>query len=297
MPEGRGRAPARAALAGNPSDGYGGAVLAVAVEAFAAQALVAMGVVSRDDTDRSDGLVDATVGRFCREFLLGQDPTEIGVQWSTTIPRCVGLGGSSAIVLAVLRALSELHGTSLTADAFAELALSIEVDDLGIEAGMQDRVAQSYGGITFMDFGVQPPRYERLQEVSLPPLVLAWSPAAAASSGAVHGDLRSRHQLGEVVVVESIVELASLARRARSAALSGDDAELARCADLSFDARARMLELDPRHVEMIELARRHGAGANYTGSGGAVICICEGEPHREAVALALAGSGYATVSI
>ncbi len=297
MPEGRGRAPARAALAGNPSDGYGGAVLAVAVEAFAAQALVTMGVVARGDTDRADGLVDTTVRRFCREFLPGQDPAAIGVEWSTTIPRCVGLGGSSAIVLAVLRALSELHGTSLTADAFAELALSIEVDDLGIEAGMQDRVAQSYGGITFMDFGVEPPTYERLQAVPLPPLVLAWSPATAASSGAVHGDLRSRHRRGDVAVVESIAKLGSLARRARAAALSGDGAELARCADLSFDARARMLKLDPRHVEMIELARRHGAGANYTGSGGAVICVCEGERHRRAVARALGGSGYATLSI
>jgi glucuronokinase len=296
MAEGRGRAPARAALAGNPSDGYGGAVLALAVEAFSAQALVRTGVVSPDDADRADGLLDATVRRFCREFLPDRDPVAIGVEWSTTIPRCVGLGGSSAIVLAVLRALSELEGVPLTADAFAELALSIEVDDLGIDAGMQDRVAQSYGGITFMDFGEQPPRYERLQAELLPPLLLAWSEATAASSGAVHGDLRSRHRRGDAVVVESIVELASLARRARTAVLSGDGPGLARCADLSFDARARMLELDPRHVEMIELARRHGAGANYTGSGGAVICVCEGERHREAVALALTASGYATLS-
>ncbi len=296
MPEGRGRAPARAALAGNPSDGYGGAVLAVAVEAFAAQALMTMGAAFRDSPHRADGLVDTTVRRFCREFLPGQDPAVIGVQWSTTIPRCVGLGGSSAIVLAVLRALCELHGVSLTADTLAELALSIEADDLGIDAGMQDRIAQAYGGVTFMEFAEDTPRYERLSAPPLPPLVLAWRQAAAGPSGAVHGDLRSRYRRGDPVVVESIDELASLARLARAAALSGDGAELARCADRSFDARARMLELDARHVEMIELARRHGAGANYTGSGGAVICVCEGERHRDAVALALTAAGCSTLS-
>jgi len=291
---GRGRAPARAALAGNPSDGYGGAVLAVAVEAFAAEAVV---VADCSPNTGGSALVDATVRRFCREFLPGQEPGANRVEWSTTIPRSVGLGGSSAIVLAVLRALSELHDVSLEADALAELALSIEVDDLGIAAGMQDRVAQSYAGVTFMEFGADPPRYERLQGASLPPLLLAWRADAAGSSGTVHGDLRSRHRRDDPVVLESIAELGSLARRARAAALAGDGAELARCADRSFDARARMLELDPRHVEMIELARRHGAGANYTGSGGAVICVCEGERHRDAVALALAASGCSTLSI
>jgi glucuronokinase len=36
-------------------------------------------------------------------------------------------------------------------------------------------------------------------------------------------------------------------------------------------ARARMVELDPRHVRMIELAESLGAPANYAGSGGAIV--------------------------
>ena len=53
-----------------------------------------------------------------------------------------------------------------------------------------------------------------------------------------------------------------------------DHAELRRCVDRSFDARRRMLELDPRHVEMVECARASGASANYTGSGGAIVAVC-----------------------
>ena len=335
MRECRGRAPARAALAGNPSDGYGGAVLAVAVEAFAAEATVVGTATDRMDAQSGEmglamepamelameladptiartgetelvdatvartgetELVDATVARFCSEFLPALDPAVIPVVWNTTIPRSVGLGGSSAIVLAVLRALSDFHAVTLTPDRLAELALSIEVDDLGIAAGMQDRIAQSYGGVTFMDCG-EAPRYERLDGVSLPPLLVAWREDAAEASGVVHGDLRERHLRGEAIVLESMAELAALARRARGAVLAGDRAELARCADASFDARARMLQLNQRHVEMIEVARRHGAGANYTGSGGAVICVCEGERHRDAVALALGSADCSTLPI
>jgi glucuronokinase len=41
----------------------------------------------------------------------------------------------------------------------------------------------------------------------------------------------------------------------------------------SFEARRRLLVLDPRHDRMIEIARAHGAPANYTGSGGAIVGI------------------------
>jgi hypothetical protein len=56
-----------------------------------------------------------------------------------------------------------------------------------------------------------------------------------------------------------------------------------------------MMALDSRHVEMIQIARRAGAGANYTGSGGAIIAICGNLPHRAAVAQALSDGGCETV--
>jgi GHMP kinases C terminal len=52
-----------------------------------------------------------------------------------------------------------------------------------------------------------------------------------------------------------------------------------------------MMPLDPRHVEMIELARGAGATANYTGSGGAIVAVCRDEDHRDEVALALRADG------
>ncbi|HEY4823571.1 MAG TPA: hypothetical protein VIH49_00885, partial [Solirubrobacteraceae bacterium] len=132
------------------------------------------------------------------------------------------------------------------------------------------------GGLMFMDFdpAAGAHAYERLDSALLPPFVVAWRADAGGDSGAVHAPLRERHARGERVVVEALCELGSLARRARAALVQRDHAELRRCVDRSFDARRRMLELDPRHVEMVQCARASGASANYTGSGGAIVAVC-----------------------
>lgn len=286
---GFGEAPARAALAGNPSDGYGGAVLAVTLERHRARATARRAKTPQIAPESA--LVRATVGRFARQHAPAAATT--AVQWTTTIPRSVGLGGSSAIVIATLRALSQLYSVSLLEADLAQLALAVEVEELGIAAGLQDRVAQAYGGLTFMDFAPDGDgrRYERLDPALLPPLTVAWRPDTACESGTVHASLQDRYANGERVVTEALAELAQHARHARAALMAGDRAELARCVDASFDARRRMFTLDPRHVEMIECARECGAAANYAGSGGAIVAVCPDEDQRARAASALAGLG------
>ena len=112
-------------------------------------------------------------------------------------------------MIAVLRALCEHYEVVLEPAGMAELALSIEVDDLGIAAGLQDRVAQCHGGVTFMEFGCSPPRYESLDRGLLPPLVIAWREDSAEHSGAVHGNLRERYVAEDSVVRRSMAELAN----------------------------------------------------------------------------------------
>lgn len=278
-----GEAHARAALAGNPSDGYGGAVLALTLPAYRARAEVRPASGLR--VDPSSELVTATVRRFARDH--GPAAQAAAVSWSTTIPRGVGLGGSSAIVIAVLRALCARHGIALDRTALAELALAVEVEELGIAAGLQDRVVQSYEGLVFMDFDPESGGYEPLDPALLPPLVVAWRTDTGGLSGAVHAPLRGRYERGEPLVKDGLSQLGALARRARHALLAGDLGGFARCVDASFDQRQRMLDLDERHLAMVKCARAAGAGVNYAGSGGAVVAVCRHVDHRQAVALEL----------
>ncbi len=254
-----GSAFARAALAGNPSDGYGGAVLAVCVPELAARAEAAC--APHATSDPPSALVDATIARF------GRGPC--AVRWATSVPREVGLGGSSAIVTATVRALCALHGHDLAPGELAEMVLAVEVEDLGIAAGPQDRYAQAHEGLVLMDFAGARPRVERLDPALLPPLYLAWRSDAAEASHAVHGGLRDRAR--EPGVRAGMARLAGQARTARDALLGGDHLAFARALDASYDERAALLALDPRHVAMVHAARAAGASANYAGSGGGIV--------------------------
>jgi glucuronokinase len=254
-----GRAFARAALAGNPSDGYGGAVLAVCVPALAAHAEATP--APRSTSNPPSALVDAAVARFARGGC--------SVRWRTEVPREVGLAGSSAIVTATVRALCALHDHVLPPDDLAEMVLAVEVEDLGIAAGPQDRYAQAHEGLVLMDFGGPRPRVERLDVALLPPLYLAWRTDAAQTSHAVHGSLRER--AGEAAVRAAMARLADHARSARDALRAGDSAAFARAIDASYDERAALIDLDPRHAAMVHAARGAAASANYAGSGGAIV--------------------------
>lgn len=268
---------ARAALVGNPSDGYHGATLATVLHNFAAEATVRDAPV--DDLPDID-LVEATVRRFRRFAVMrGHTDTDrqVGITVSSTIPERVGLAGSSAIVVAVLRALSELFDVPIPAQELPSLALAVEVEELGIMAGLQDRVAQVYDTLVLMDFRPDEKRpagqgaYEPLDPALLPPLYVAWRPDAAEPSQIVHRDLRERFDRGELRVHIAMAELRELALLARKALLDGDVALLGNLIDRSVDIRSAILDLKPEHWRMVQLARDCGASANYTGSGGAII--------------------------
>jgi galactokinase/mevalonate kinase-like predicted kinase len=289
-----GTACARAALAGNPSDGYGGAVLAFTLAERHARVLARQ--TSHPAIEPAADIVAATLRRFARDYG-GPDARALDLQWQTDIPRGVGLGGSSAIVIATLRAVCKLHGVRIEPSDLAVIALAVETEELGIAAGLQDRVAQAHEGVVFMDFDGRSSlrgghgHYELLDAGALPPLLIAWRPGAAKDSGGVHAPLRERFARGEAAVIAAMSELGELAREARDAALTGDGSTLAHCADRSFEARRRILELDPRDVRMIECARACGAGANYTGSGGAIVAVCADEDQRTHAAATLADLG------
>jgi glucuronokinase len=294
-----GRALARAALAGNPSDGYGGATLAVTIPTMRAVVTVdpdGRNVAAGGTAATADGsggceahtpLITATVRRFDRHAAVSSDGLRLA--WQTTIPRSVGLGGSSAIVIATLRALSAHHGIALPEAELAALALAVETDDLGIVAGLQDRVAQAFGGLTFMEFDPARggPRYEPLNPGLLPPLAIAYRIDTDEHSGIVHDALRRRHDAGEPAVRTAMAALGQAARDARDALLARDHEGFAAAVDRTFDLRASILSLDPRHVAMVSRARTAGAGANYTGSGGAIVGVCRDEAHRAEVLDAL----------
>ena len=297
--------PARAGLVGHPSDGFGGATLAVTLENFRAdvhaQPAQALDIAPAGDGQWPEGglpLVSAAVvclGRHCAASGAPYDG-RARIRYASTIPRQVGLGGSSAIVIATLRALAPLAGAVLPQEQLPALALSAETE-LGIAAGLQDRVVQTYGGLVFMDFDSEHVaehghgRHEPLSHELLPELFVAWHPAAGAASGDAHAGVRERFARGERRIMRAMATLTRLAHEARAALLAGDHAGFAAALDAGFDVRASVYDLDPRHSALVGHARRLGLSATYTGSGGAIVGIAADPEAMAALERALGADG------
>lgn len=273
-----GRAPARTALVGNPSDGYGGAVLTVAVENWGA--IVELHERPGATVDRVEGpeglvrIVEAT-RRIFRRRVGSAAPADLTLR--TSVPREVGLAGSSAVVVATLDATAQQAGVHLDAASWPSLALHVETDELGIPGGLQDRVAQVWGGVVLCDArptvtrrisGLVVGAYRYLPTGSLPPLAVAWLPSGREPSAISQAGLRAG--LEDPEVVATFARLGQLAVEAADG-LEVGRAVLAAAMDATMASRRRLVRLQPVHAELVERLGATGASVNYSGSGGAVV--------------------------
>ena len=240
---------ARAGLVGNPSDGYFGKTISFVVRNFRAEVVLYespeleilpntrdhskfAGISQLAEDVRQFGyyggirLLKATIKRFhdhCQEQGIRLHDRNFTLRYSTDIPSQVGLAGSSAIITACLRALMAFYGVSIPKHAQPNLILSVEVKELGIPAGLQDRVIQVYEGLVFMDFNKSlldtqgHGRYEELDPRLLPRLYVAYRRELAEGTEVFHNDIRGRFNRGEPMVVEAMKFWAGLAEETTSA--------------------------------------------------------------------------------
>ena len=296
------RTPARAGLIGNPSDGFNGVTIAFTFDAFWAEVTLwespelevrgwerdKVNFESVEDLVHNVTnygyyggvrLIKATVKVFadhCRELGIELDHKNFTVSYHSVIPLRVGLAGSSAIITSTLRALMKFYGVSIPKQTLPNLILSAETEELKIPAGLQDRVAQAYGGVVYMDFGKELMKrgfghYENLDPSLLPPLFIAYDDSATEGTEVFHTDIRERYRRGEKLVIETLDEIAEGARCFREAMEAGRTVEMNRIMDRNFDLRARIYRISDLNLRLVTTARKHGASAKLSGSGGAVV--------------------------
>jgi glucuronokinase len=197
----------------------------------------------------------------------------------------------------MLRAMMAYYEVEIPRQLQPGLILSAEVDELGITAGLQDRVTQVYEGCVYMDFawGLMRDqgygRYEPLDPLLLPRLYVAYQERPAKVSGRALNDLRIRWEQGDLEVLDTLAQIASLADEGREAILARDYGRLSRLMNANFDLRRRIMAISESDLAMVETVRDLGASAKLTGSGGAIVGICEDETVRERVVRELGRRG------
>ncbi|MSR38269.1 MAG: hypothetical protein EXS02_05475 [Planctomycetes bacterium] len=261
----------RASLLGNPSDLYGGAGVAFTFTGHR----VELSLCECAARALPPGLLTATWQVFVAHFGELPERPNFAVIVKSSIPRQVGLAGSSALVIAFLRALCSWYERSLDVTTLAKLALAAEVDVLGIRAGPMDRLAQAHEGLLHMDFAVpfDPQSTTRLPTALLPVLGIAYDPKSFKSSGRVHQPVYQRWLDGDPTVRSVIAEYRPLVLAGMTALRERDGAELQRLMNQNFDLRARLFAINERDRAMIDLGRARGAATKFCGSGGAVLVL------------------------
>ena len=308
----RKRAYARAGLLGNPSDGYHGKTISFIVPNFWAEVVLYEWssvdiVLAENDRARFSSvhdlardvqlhgyyggirLVKATIKRFvdyCDVVGIELHDRNFSVRYETNVPQQVGMAGSSAIIVATLRCLMEFYDVEIPVHVQPSLVLSVETDELGITAGLQDRVIQCFEGVVYMDFalaqeenisGLKCYDYEPLNLETMPPFYIAYHAEFSEPTEVFHNDIRGRFDRGEPLIVDAMREFAHFAEEGRAALLAGDMSRLTELINANYDLRHSLYDLPPWQMQMVDIARDCGASAKFAGSGGAIVGLYDGQ--------------------
>ena len=295
----------RAALVGNPSDGYHGKTIAFVFSNYRARVQLYETpeleiLPSRRDYCRFPSLdamcadiemygyyggirllkaAGKKFNEYCRANQIEIAKRNFTIRYDSDIPNRLGLAGSSAIITATMRAMCKFYHVEIPREDLANLVLATERIELGIPAGLQDRVAQAYNTPVYMDFDekfMEKHGYGKYTPIEIPDdlrLFVAYRTDLAEGSEVLHSRLREDYDAGKPEVLAAMREWAKLTEQVRDALEKHDYDAIAPLLDRNFDLRCEVCSgsVSAKNRRMVELARSVGASAKFTGSGGAII--------------------------
>ncbi len=221
----------------------------------------------------------------------------VRLETRSAAPPGSGLGGSSALLVAILAALARLRGESAVPETLLPLADRIEGHVLQTLTGTQDYFPALEGGAAVLTLGLEGTRRERVpgaDDALTRGLVIAYTGASHAS-----GDLNWRILRavldGDRETRGKIERLAEVAAGAAEALRAGDLPALGHAMDADWEVRRSLASgiSTPECERLLAAARSAGAsGARLCGAGGGGCLVALAPPdRRDAVTRALEAGG------
>ncbi len=188
-------------------------------------------------------------------------------------PAGAGIGGSSAMAVAICAALDRLTGANLRREDWIHISRDIEAVVIRVPTGTQDHYPPAFGGASAI---VLAPGGERREALGCDldelerRLVLCYT-GKPRQHGINNWEVFKRHIDGDRRVAGNLEKIAAIARQVRAALEKSDWNEAGRLVREEWDFRRRNLKTisTPLIDTVISRARRQGAiGGKVCGAGG-----------------------------
>jgi D-glycero-alpha-D-manno-heptose-7-phosphate kinase len=267
----------------------------VTLQAREGQSLVRIESLDTDERTRLqdirrieyNGVLDLLKAAVARSGLALRRPGLYSTRWEVTLlvrsdaPPASGLGSSAALGVAALAALAQFTGRHMLAHEVARESQLLEVEELKLEAGVQDQLASAYGGVNFME--VEYPN-ARVFPIPLAPsvrceledrFVLVYTGKSHFSS-----------QMHQKVIAEAdqhrgdFDALVQAAIDGKEALATGDLERFAAAMNSNWEAQKRLHpDITTPEIEALHAASTSAGGigfkANGAGGGGTVTILTE----------------------
>ena len=216
--------------------------------------------------DPRTALVAALVEEICPD-------ASVEVEFLSGVPFGSGLGGSSALAVAVAAALSQMNGKSLDGAGGVELVRDVETRVLGKPAGVQDYHPAFAGALHCLWFETGRTVPERLEvdPAEWDRHLTLFDTGSAHSSGMNNWEVFRRRLEGDAGVSRGLDSIAGAAREMAAAARRKDFPAMGRALDAEWQARRELAPVvsSPAIERAIARAREAGAwGGKACGAGG-----------------------------
>jgi D-glycero-alpha-D-manno-heptose-7-phosphate kinase len=209
-----------------------------------------------------------------RELVLFFEPRRgITIRTSSQVPVAAGLGGSSALNIAICGALARVTGKRYTRTQLLEIAKNVEALVIKVPTGWQDYFPALYGAANAVHLERDGVKRERLP-LSFSDLekrfVLCYT-GQPRNSAINNWEVMKAHIDGDPKVRRNFDQIVTIASQMREALLANDWNDVAELLALEWDNRKRNFEgiSTPKIDRMIEQTAKHGTlAAKVCGAGG-----------------------------
>jgi len=213
--------------------------------------------------------------------------TGLALTTDSEAPAGAGIGGSSAMAVAICAALDRLTGTRLSREDWIHISRDAEAMVIRVPTGTQDHYPPAFGGASAIILAPGGERREALR-VDLNELerrlVLCYT-GKPRQSGINNWEVFKAHINGDRRVWRNLEQITDVARRVHAALLRGAWREVGRLVREEWEFRRRNLPTisTPTIDRIIAAARRHGAlGGKVCGAGGGGCLMLVIEPEARA---------------